>query len=245
MTQSNQISDYSYNEQSSWTDDDYYDSYCECPICDLAPEVNNYIPFNETNLSNEIYDDVLQYIETQYAYKKIIVALRYNFRNGIDIYFSKYLKSLTDLFYDIQNGISEYTWHSRPYYNNLYDYNFKTCVVSCIITIIYEMMCHDDSIYYTKDLIYNYERFCQTIKNKLEEYKSSGMTICSKWRGSDYYYRRLFGRSIYLKDCEVSDEIIELRNKMYFNDLICGHPKASDGWCKEGLDNLIESGAIL
>ena len=60
------------------------------------------------------------------------------------------------------------------------------------------------------------------------------------WKGADYYYRKLFFGSIYLDSLNIPNDILKQRYECNFDAMICGHPKASDGWFAEALKEFEE-----
>ena len=87
-------------------------------------------------------------------------------------------------------------------------------------------------------------KFSKVVKQKLFEFKQDDVGILSKtWRGSDYYFRKIFGISIYLDDI-VPLEHYEKFHSGYITDVIAGHPMASNGWMKEAIDELEDRGVF-
>ena len=83
-------------------------------------------------------------------------------------------------------------------------------------------------------------KFSKVVKAKLFEFKQDNVGILSKtWRGSDYYFRKIFGIPIYLDDI-VSLEHYEKFHSGYITDVIAGHPMASNGWMREAIEELEE-----
>ena len=62
--------------------------------------------------------------------------------------------------------------------------------------------------------------------------------VNSYWRGTDYYYKKLFNNSIYISELDIPNEVIELRINSNFNDMIYGHPLASHGLFQESMDEI-------
>jgi len=55
------------------------------------------------------------------------------------------------------------------------------------------------------------------------------------------YYKEIFGLPYFL---DVPIKHYNNRQNVYFSDVICGHPKASHGWCHEAMENLRELGCF-
>jgi hypothetical protein len=90
--------------------------------------------------------------------------------------------------------------------------------------IIFEQ-CDDESIHHVKfQLIY-------FIKFYFPEYKE--------------IYKKIFTTPYELRLCNIPKEHYIARQNSYFDDVIAGHPMASNGWCAESLQELIEMGVIV
>lgn len=59
------------------------------------------------------------------------------------------------------------------------------------------------------------------------------------------YTKYFYGMPQCLKEAGVSDEHYNLRQECYFDDIICGHPKASNGWFQESIEDLESMGIFL
>ena len=65
------------------------------------------------------------------------------------------------------------------------------------------------------------------------------------WKGSDYYYLKIFGVPRILMELDNPDLRDHYLSRTYdFCDSICGHPMASNGWYFESLTELINLGVI-
>lgn len=71
-------------------------------------------------------------------------------------------------------------------------------------------------------------------KNKLVTIKNSSFMLCSEWKGANYYYKKIFYKSIYLNHLPISNEELRMKYEYGFHEMICAHPKASHGWAHEG-----------
>jgi hypothetical protein len=87
-------------------------------------------------------------------------------------------------------------------------------------------------------------KFSTVVKAKLFELKKEeGQILSETWRGSNYYYKQIFGIPIYLRDI-VSREHYEKFHNGYISDVISGHPMASNGWMREAIDELEDRGVF-
>ena len=95
------------------------------------------------------------------------------------------------------------------------------------------------------------------IKKKLFDLKGNFFGISRPksmlWKGSEYYFKKIYGFTIYFfeydpitntikKLIDTPFEIYQKRKNIYLEDYICGHPKASNGWYKEALENVEDLG---
>lgn len=60
----------------------------------------------------------------------------------------------------------------------------------------------------------------------------------TSWKGSDFYYRRIFGLPKILNEINIPVEHYEKKYVCGLCDSIKGHPKASHGWFRESMDEL-------
>jgi hypothetical protein len=83
-------------------------------------------------------------------------------------------------------------------------------------------------------------KFSTVVKAKLFEFKKEEGKILSKtWRGSNYYFKKIFGIPIYLNGI-IPREHYEKYHYGYISDVIAGHPMASNGWMQEAIEELEE-----
>lgn len=89
-------------------------------------------------------------------------------------------------------------------------------------------------------VMHHNENLISNIKTDLE-YLRYILVNSHLWKGSDYYYQKIFRIPRILNDLKNPHlEIHYINRNNDFCDSICGHPKASNGWYKESLDNLIQ-----
>ena len=110
-------------------------------------------------------------------------------------------------------------------------------VKTAMVTFLFNTITSNEMIRYTLDTFRNCTKFESILGKKLVEFKE-GKIYNSKWMGTNYYYKKLYAKPIYFHDMEIPTEILDFRKYTCFNDMICGHPKASHGWCNESLQEL-------
>tara|TARA_Y100000389_G_C17462436_1_gene522848 strand:- start:3668 stop:4219 length:552 start_codon:yes stop_codon:yes gene_type:complete len=151
---------------------------------------------------------------------------------------------------DCQNSIDIYEEHEyADYPDDNYFVKRLNCnekldfiIQSCLITFLFETITNKHFIHYVHNLIEFANKFEHVIKDKL--LMSKDKLICSKWKNSNYYYKKLFFKSIYLNDLPTDLSILKLHYESNFEAQICGHPRASNGWFHDGLQELIEMDII-
>ena len=86
------------------------------------------------------------------------------------------------------------------------------------------------------------QKFSEVVKGRLFEFKDEEHKfIHPDWKGTDYYFRKIFGVPLLLSGI-VPSEHFGLLHGRYFNDVISGHPKASNGWMKDAMDQMEDDG---
>lgn len=124
--------------------------------------------------------------------------------------------------------------------NENYYVGFKSCcdvdlikiVKSMIFTYLFELLTHKKVLPIFKKFMNYPNKMEETIKKKLIDLKNQKI-LCCEWKGSNYYYKKLFYKSIYLDDIPIASEELHMKYIVGFDDMICGHPKASHGWMYE------------
>ncbi len=87
-------------------------------------------------------------------------------------------------------------------------------------------------------------KFSKVVKEKLMEFQiTPHKFIHPDWKGSDYYFRKLFRVPILLYGI-IPEEHFEKYHSGYITDVIAGHPLASNGWMKESMDEMEEMGVF-
>ena len=110
-------------------------------------------------------------------------------------------------------------------------------VKTAMVTFLFNTITSNEMIGYTLDTFRNFPKFGSILGKKLVEFKKEKI-YTSKWMGANYYYKKMYAKPIYFHNIEIPSEILKLRRYTYFDDMICGHPKASHGWCAESLQEL-------
>ena len=149
-----------------------------------------------------------------------------------------------------------YTWPEDQYFKYIYDCNSMNdglykMVMSCFVTYIFNLITHKDFMFYMENIIERQQtkKLKGVLQERLVEFKKEtskycGLPYCKLWRGSDYYYKKLFYKSIYLHDLNVEHSTLKLKYLCNFETQIYGHPKASNGLCQESLQELKQMGVI-
>jgi len=107
--------------------------------------------------------------------------------------------------------------------------------------------CEDINLYYhdliNTNLLKMFLKFETLPRNYDEELliKNCLENITEKNKYSRYFY----GLPITLKNSNISIEHYNLRQQLYFEDSIKGHPKASNGWFQESVEDLESMGILL
>ena len=196
--------------------------------------------------SKIIYNNIRKYFLNDEEFNRLYTSLcSYNLKSSYDKV-DKLVKLLKTLFNKYNSK-----WHylDSDYcdycYNNISFHIIQLMVKGAYNTIITELFIDKNIIGHVIDFIDNTPKFKKILINKIKRFNIPYNTpLCYAWKNSDYYHKKLFGYSIYLKYLEIPREVTNIRNNSYFNDMIAGHPKASNGWYKESLDELIELGYI-
>ena len=184
-----------------------------------------------------------------------IIKIYLNFTNSINVssYFENYIDNINEklLCDDCLLNINKCLVYT---FDIIYVY-----VKSYIVVELFDYISNDNILPKLEKLFDNKD-FEMTVKKKLFEFKGYRFGKCSpkskKWKGSNYYFQKFYGFPIHFyqynaitnnidKIINVPLEIYNLRKKNYFNDMICGHPLASHGWFREGLDELLEMDVIV
>jgi hypothetical protein len=151
---------------------------------------------------------------------------------------------------DLKNGFDPDT-NTPSNYEDFYLYTescdtspgFTYLVKSSIVSFLFNTLTKKEFIGYTLDMMLLFPTFEKTLTEKIVGFKEQKI-FTSQWKGSNYYYKKLFLKPIYFHEMEIPREILCFRNYTCFDDMICGHPKASHGWAFESLQELINLNLI-
>lgn len=122
----------------------------------------------------------------------------------------------------------------------------------CVHCVMCEESVHVSHVF----IDYLYDTLCRFIIENIEifkfmetyhniEYEDFRKNL--KWLISHYdkkykkYYKEIYGMPYFLN---VPFEHYNYRQSVYIDDNICGHPKASHGWCYEAMEGLRELGCF-
>ena len=208
--------------------------------------------------------DDIEYLEDKYDvfYEKISFP-RKNLRGGLtvneymeeeDLYYSDF-----DIYHDEAVNSISYTTEKAVLLNYLsflycynceFNYNYCECIgekmylLSAIVTKIYNSMVGpiQYSLIHTK----KYDGFREMLSKKLHEISNTwgSAPYCHLWRGVKRYYEILGILPLPLVKIGVPEEHYLHRVNTYFEDVIKGHPRASDGWFSESLNEMIDLGVF-
>lgn len=116
---------------------------------------------------------------------------------------------------------------------------------SVFITKLFETLISIDYINDSKYLINLNSNLKDVMKLKLISFRNNSILypIDYYWKGSDYYYEKIF-EIISILDNIIPIDIYKQWKNLFLNDAICGHPLASHGWYQESLQNMVSINAI-
>jgi len=210
------------------------------------------------NCSRQIHDEIIHIIENN---SDIFERLN---TSSDDYYLELFenLVSILDLpalfkshnlpqeYYDF-----EYDYDPRPLTVQSHFYKFKcgACKIhsphsmdyidATIKSIVFNYLTHyfiyiAEDYYDERDVKWNtYKSVPKFLKELLDIYKYPSPKS-HLWLGSNYYCEQIIGVPIILYNIGIPRSHYEYRKTIAFDDIIAGHPKASNGWCKEAMDNI-------
>ena len=134
-------------------------------------------------------------------------------------------------------------------YIEIEEVRIATCMIYCLeynraarcafVTALFDLMIDPTILPYMNLFMKTNNRFKTTMKKRFKHIKDyEHIIVNSYWRGTDYYYKKLFNNSIYISELDIPNEVIELRINSNFNDMIYGHPLASHGLFQESMDEI-------
>lgn len=214
---------------------DYDDIFKEWNILKIILKEHNLR--NSYIILTRIFEVYLNFVNDCYIKEKILYILLNEYNN---LLCEKCLDDIQQKFINSDNIISIYA--NSYFIADLF--NFIT----------------EEHILPTFKLLLTNKNFDNSIKNKLFDFRGNIFGIpkpkSMQWKGSDYYFEKIYGYPIYFyeynpithnidKIIDVPLEIYQKRKNIFLEDYICGHPMASDGWFKEGLDDMVSLGVIV
>jgi hypothetical protein len=185
------------------------------------------------------FSEVLKLMSYDYpgnlGLKRILKVIKNNNTERVKINLMKHIirdieeLELSDIIsYDNYRGSwMEYCLNVPPdktitlFINYLYDTTFNFIIAN---KDIFNTLKNTDKLFY-RDLKWNLYGLIKTTNDI--NYKN--------------YYKELIGIPYFLN---VPIEHYNNRQNVYFSDVICGHPKASHGWCYEAMEELRELGCF-
>ena len=166
---------------------------------------------------------------------KVVISKKYNLRsnknrtnNGIVQIAKYFLERIADDYSDT-NIICDKCQNNIIYVSDIKSLS-RTLIKSIYVTKLFELIISEE---YHEEFNYicnNNKRFKHTVGLKLKSFYNNTQLAPFDyyWKGSNYYYKQIFGIDIILEDI-IPIEIYNKRNELFLNDAICGHPMASDG----------------
>lgn len=208
-----------------------YDYICETCSKSYHKYIDNII---EQDIKNNIVPSIYKRYKLRLTYKRVKNKLVKILTYLID-------RSILDDADIICNTCVERCKHEKKDVTILTTMLYK----SVMITKIFSIMISEDYLEESKLLMQRTPSLKTTINNKLISFRNHQIQypIDYYWKGSEYYYKKLFGISSLL-DTIIPLDIYSQRTNLFLNDAICGHPMASHGWFQEGLSNLIDMDII-
>ena len=205
--------------------------------------------------SKIIYEDITDFLENIPLYNSLYSSLTsYNLRSSSNKFGEMLLlylnlissfKNLDDAYIYYMSNRKWFHKECTSCYNNTTYEMLQRMIKDTYNTKLFEFLTNKAINKYIMDFLDENLDLKQIIRKRLIYFNlPHQVPMCYIWKGSDYYYKKIFGYPIYLKDIEIPREFTNIRNSTYFEDIIAGHPKASHGWYMDALNNLIEMKVI-
>lgn len=218
----------------------YFKDNCDCGEImynDIWSYLMNDSKFKQAyNIINSTYNLRSKKINNKLDVNHPIYQLFNTIFNGI-----KHYDPLTRLYYNKPCKCSFYNYDEWENENGIVenDYYNISCntyisedrmISACFITIMMNLSVENKIKERVLQMIDINKKYANTLKRKLIEFnKESKMRFIKYWKGSNYYYKRLFYSSIYLDSLNIPSRLLKQRYDWNFDAMIYGHPKASDG----------------
>lgn len=234
---------YTTNSSNPQKKDKYSDYFKKIIYNDVKKWVYNHTDFKKYYERISNYDTLSQHIDLQRSlnerdssnYTKLFRFLL----TLINEILTCYINNLD--INDLHNENSKkYIVFQRPWFKNKYNnLNMVTnkhveLAASCVVTIMFDIMTQKNIIYQTRIICKNNIKFSDSLKSRLLHFKNENNIDCIMWKGSNYYYKKIFYKSIIHHNQDFNYDILKFKNDTDFDLMICGHPKASNGLVYEG-----------
>ena len=184
---------------------------------------------------NYTFDEL---VEFEYGY--LIPYAKYGFVPHKRSWYNRTCKNVTSVYNEHDEHIYDYDCCQMG------SENLQTSIMGMFVTFLYETITQDKVLSCLHEFIKKYPSYGDALIKQLSD-THNHLVVCQEWKGVDYYYRKIFHKSFYLKDIPITKEELLLKQYGNFEAQICGHPRASDGWMKEGweeISNLYNSACL-
>jgi hypothetical protein len=226
---------------------EYFKDNCDCAEIiynDIWSYLMNHSKFKQAyNIINSSYNLRSKKINNSFNHKSPMYQLFNVIFNGIENYDQSlrhyYNKPCKCSFDEYDECLGRDNMVVRYYYNTSCD-KFETengIIVGCFFTIMMNLSIEKKIKEQVIQMIDISEEYANILKKKLFEFKDERKRLFIKqWKGSDYYYKKLFYSSIHLDSLNIPSRILKQRYDWNFDTMIHGHPKASDGLFAKGIN---------
>ena len=93
----------------------------------------------------------------------------------------------------------------------------------------------------TIEILENDKKFYKVVKDKLKELNQNNYyPLSNLWKGSNFYSKLLFGFPLILEKNNIDKYHYFYRQMIYFDDIIQGHPMATNGWYNESFNDYLK-----
>lgn len=237
------IMPYITNSSNPQEKDKYSDEYKKIIYTDVKNWVYSHPIFQKYYGRISNYDILSQHIDLQRSlskrdssnYTKLFKFLL-TLTNEI---LTLYINNLDDNDFNNENN-KKYIVFQRPWFKTKYNHwqmvtnKHIEMASSCVVTIMFDIMTEKNIIYQSRIVCKNNIEYTDALKNKLLYFKNENHVDCIMWKGSDYYYKKLFYKSIIHHNSDFDYDILKFKYITDFDTMIYGHPKASHGLAYEG-----------
>ena len=187
-----------------------------------------------------VYFHITNLVEDENHINKYINKIKNN-----DKYWKDYLISIFQYYFGLDS--KEIIFCGDCEWTKSFDRNRKNTKRNSELVCymeLFDVITMDDLIEKTRFFINNNDYYKEILINMYNKCKEILTKEIKFWDDLDLYFEYIFEIPKILHDAGVTKEIYQYRKDIFFDDVICGHPKASDGWLKEAMDNLRDLGAF-